>query len=163
MTISKDNPVYTLDDVRDAVGKEVGRSAWRVVTQDMIDKFADATDDHQWIHVDPERAAAETPFGGSIAHGFLTLSLLSTLAYESLPTLENQTMGMNYGFDKVRFTSVVKTGARVRAVFILANADIRPSGRVLATYEVSLDVENTIKPALTATWLTLAVVPPPGR
>lgn len=163
MTHENRNPVYSLDDVRDAVGKEVGRSAWRVVTQEMINQFADATDDHQWIHIDPARAAAETPFGGSIAHGFLTLSLLSTLAYEALPTLENQTMGMNYGFDKVRFSSVVKAGARVRAVFILADADIRPSGRVLATYEVTIEVEDTIKPALTATWLTLAVVPPPGR
>ncbi|MGB7431115.1 MAG: MaoC family dehydratase [Ahrensia sp.] len=163
MTHENQNPVYSLDDVRDAVGKEVGRSAWRVVTQEMINQFADATDDHQWIHIDPARAAAETPFGGSIAHGFLTLSLLSTLAYEALPTLENQTMGMNYGFDKVRFSSVVKAGARVRAVFILADADIRPSGRVLATYEVTIEVEDTIKPALTATWLTLAVVPPPGR
>lgn len=163
MTETTANPVYTLDDVRKAVGQEVGRSAWRVVTQEMIDQFADATDDHQWIHVDPERAAAETPFGGTIAHGFLTLSLLSTLAYESLPTLENQTMGMNYGFEKIRFSAPVKTGSRVRAVFVLADADIRPSGRVLATYEVTLEVENTVKPALTATWLTLAVVPPPGR
>lgn len=151
----------TLDDINPAIGTEVGRSEWRTVTQEMINAFADATDDHQWIHTDPERAAAETPFGGSIAHGFLTLSLLSTLAFEALPVLEGATMGVNYGFDKVRFTAPVKTGARVRAIFRLADADIRKSGRVLSTYEVTLEIENSRAPALTATWLTLAVVPPP--
>lgn len=153
-------PVYTLDQVRAAVGTEVGRSPWRTVTQEMIDQFAEATDDHQWLHTDPKRAAEEAPFGGTIAHGFLTLSLLSTLAYDALPTVENQQMGMNYGFDKVRFTSVVKAGARVRAVFILEEADIRRSGRILATYDVVIEVENTKTPALKAKWLTLAVVPP---
>ncbi|MCI5074721.1 MaoC family dehydratase [Oricola sp.] len=148
----------TVDDIPGAVGTEIGRSEWRPVTQEMIDRFADATDDHQWIHVDPERAARETPFGGSIAHGFLTLSLLSTLAYEALPTLEGATMGINYGFDKIRFQAPVKTGSRVRAVFMLANADIRPSGRVLNTYEVTLEIENSLKPALTATWITMSVV-----
>lgn len=148
----------TVDDIPGAVGTEIGRSEWRPVTQEMIDRFADATDDHQWIHVDPERAARETPFGGSIAHGFLTLSLLSTLAYEALPTLEGATMGINYGFDKIRFQAPVKTGSRVRAVFMLAHADIRPSGRVLNTYEVTLEIENSLKPALTATWITMSVV-----
>lgn len=151
----------TLDQVRAAIGTEVGCSEWRVVTQDMIDKFADATDDHQFIHVDPVRAAAETPFGGTIAHGFLTLSLLSTLAFEALPMIEGATMGINYGFDKVRFMTPVKTGNRVRARFKLADADIRPSGRVVNHYDVTLEVENSIKPALTARWLTIAVVEPP--
>lgn len=148
----------TIDDIPDVIGEEIGRSNWRDVTQTMIDQFADATDDHQWIHLDAERAARETPYGGTIAHGFLTLSLLSTLAYEALPALEGATMGMNYGFEKVRFTAPVKTGARVRAIFVLADADIRKSGRILFTYDVTLEVENTIKPALTARWQTLAVV-----
>ncbi|PRD42755.1 nodulation protein NodN [Phyllobacterium phragmitis] len=148
----------TLDQVREAVGTEIGCSEWRVVTQEMIDKFADATDDHQFIHVDPERAAKETPFGGTIAHGFLTLSLLSTLAFEALPMIKGATMGINYGFDKVRFMAPVKSGARVRARFKLADADIRPSGRVVNHYEVTLEIENSLKPALTATWLTIAVV-----
>ncbi|KXF76122.1 nodulation protein NodN [Paramesorhizobium deserti] len=148
----------TLDQLRDAVGTEIGCSEWRVVTQEMIDKFADATDDHQFIHVDPERAAKETPFGGTIAHGFLTLSLLSTLAFEALPMIQGATMGINYGFDKVRFMAPVKSGARVRARFKLAEADIRPSGRVVNHYEVTLEIENSLKPALTATWLTIAVV-----
>ncbi|MFD2653076.1 MaoC family dehydratase [Brucella rhizosphaerae] len=151
----------TLAQLREAIGTEIGCSEWREVTQAMIDQFADATDDHQFIHVDPERATKETPFGGTIAHGFLTLSLLSTLAFEALPMLEGATMGINYGFDKVRFMSPVKTGARVRARFKLANADIRPSGRVVNHYEVTLEVENMVKPALTATWLTIAVVEPP--
>jgi len=150
----------TLDQLRDAVGTEIGCSEWRVVTQEMIDKFADATDDHQFIHVDPERAAKETPFGGTIAHGFLTLSLLSTLAFEALPMIQGATMGINYGFDKVRFMAPVKSGARVRARFKLAEADIRPSGRVVNHYEVTLEIENSLKPALTATWLTIAVVEP---
>ncbi|MGU3575881.1 MaoC family dehydratase [Brucellaceae bacterium C25G] len=150
----------TLDQVREAIGTEIGCSEWRVVTQSMIDQFADATDDHQFIHVDPVKAA-ETPFGGTIAHGFLTLSLLSTLAYEALPMIEGATMGINYGFDKVRFMTPVKSGARVRARFKLADADIRPSGRVVNHYDVTLEVEGSIKPALTATWLTIAVVTPP--
>ncbi|WP_421857186.1 MaoC family dehydratase [Oricola sp.] len=148
----------SIDDIPGAIGSEIGRSEWRTVTQPMIDAFAEATDDHQWIHLDAERAAAETPFGGTIAHGFLTLSLLSTLAYEAIPPLEGATMGINYGFERIRFMAPVKSGARVRAIFKLADADIRPSGRVLSTYEVTLEIENSIKPALTAVWLTLAVV-----
>ena len=109
-------------------------------------------------HLDAERAARETPFGGTIAHGFLTLSLLSTLAYEALPEIEGATMGMNYGFEQIRFTAPVKTGARVRAVFKLIDAQIRKSGRVLSTYEVKLEVENTVKPALTANWIIMSVV-----
>lgn len=153
----------TLDELRAAVGGEAIFSPWRTITQEMIDKFADATDDHQWIHVDPERAAAETPFGGTIAHGFLTLSILSTLAFETLPQIKGSTMGVNYGFDKIRFASPVKSGARVRARFKLVNADIRPSGRVLCTYDVALEIENILKPAFSAIWLTLSVIdPPPG-
>jgi acyl dehydratase len=148
----------TVDDIPAAIGTEIGRSEWRTVTQEMINLFADATDDHQWIHLDQDRAAKETPFGTTIAHGFLTLSLLSTLAYEALPALEGATMGINYGFDKIRFMAPVRAGAKVRAVFTLADADIRPSGRVLNTYDVTLEIENSLKPALTATWLTIAVL-----
>ena len=148
----------TVDDIPAAIGTEIGRSEWRTVSQEMISLFADATDDHQWIHLDQERAAKETPFGTTIAHGFLTLSLLSTLAYEALPALEGATMGINYGFDKIRFMAPVRAGAKVRAVFTLADADIRPSGRVLNTYDVTLEIENSLKPALTATWLTMAVL-----
>lgn len=149
----------TVADIPQSIGKEVGLSDWRVVSQDMINKFADATDDHQFIHTDPEKAK-ETPFGGTIAHGFLTLSLLSTLAYEALPELEGQTFGINYGFDKVRFMAPVKTGSKVRARFIVSEAEIRPSGRIVFHYNVTLEIENSKKPALTADWITIAMVPP---
>lgn len=146
-----------VQDVATFIGKEIGLSEWRLVTQDMINRFAGATDDHQWIHVDEEKAK-KTPFGGTIAHGFLTLSLLSTLAYEALPELEGAAMGINYGFDKVRFMSPVKTGARVRARFLLDDAEIRPSGRVVFHYGVTVEVEKLKKPALTAQWLIVAVL-----
>jgi acyl dehydratase len=148
----------TLDELLANTGKEVGVSPWRVVTQTMIDQFADATDDHQFIHVDPERAAAETPFGGTIAHGFLSLALLSAMTYETLPTLEGAGMGINYGFDKLRFIAPVKSGARIRARFFLADVNARPSGWVQITYNVTIDIENSTKPAITAKWLTLAVI-----
>ena len=143
-----------------AVGTEIGISPWRVVTQRMIDLFADATDDHQFIHVDPERAARETPFGGTIAHGFLSLSLLSAFAFETVPPLDGAGMGINHGFDKVRFLAPVKTGARIRARFLLADVKVRPSGWIQVTNDVTIDIENSIKPALTARWLTLTLVEP---
>lgn len=149
----------TIDEIPASVGQEVGCSEWHTVTQEMISQFADATDDHQFIHTDPERAR-ETPFGGTIAHGFLTLSLLSTLAYEALPELEGQTFGINYGFDKVRFMAPVKSGARVRARFVLSDADIRPSGRIIFHYAVTLEIENSKKAALIADWITIAMVTP---
>ena len=148
----------TLDELLANTGNEVGISPWRVVTQKMIDQFADATDDHQFIHVDPARAAAETPFGGTIAHGFLSLSLLSAMTYETLPTLEGSGMGINYGFEKLRFITPVKSGARIRARFFLADVNARPSGWVQITYNVTIEIEDSIKPAITATWLTLAVI-----
>lgn len=148
----------TLDELKNAAGTEIGVSPWRVVTQEMIDKFADATDDHQFIHVDPERAKKETPFGGTIAHGFLSLSLLSTFAYETLPPLEDAAMGINYGFDKIRFAAPVKSGARVRARFVLANVNVRPSGWIELAYDVTVEIENSVKPAFSARWLTLTVV-----
>lgn len=155
MTLGKLDPV-PLEKVHQAVGQEIGVSPWRVVSQEMIDKFADATDDHQFIHVDPVRAAAEAPFGGTIAHGFLSLSLLSTLAYETIPPIEGSGIGVNYGFDRLRFVTPVKAGARIRARFKLAEMTIRPSGWLHFNYDVTIEIEGSIKPALTARWLTLA-------
>jgi acyl dehydratase len=149
----------SVDEMLSRVGSEIGISPWRVVTQEMIDKFADATDDHQFIHVDPVRAAAETPFGGTIAHGFLSLSLLSAMAYETVPPLENAEMGINYGFDRLRFVSPVKCGARVRTRFKLAEANVRPSGWVQVAYDLTIEIEGEKKPAITARWLTIAVLP----
>jgi len=157
MSVHKHPPV-PLDSLGPHVGKEIGLSPWRTVTQEMINQFADATDDHQFIHVDPERAARETPFGGTIAHGFLTLSLLSTLTYEAIAPLEEASMSMNYGFDRVRFMAPVKSGARVRARYVLAELTVRPSGYVQAAYDVTMEIEGQKKPALTARWLTLSVI-----
>ena len=148
----------SVDEVKAAVGREVGVSPWRTVTQEMIDQFAGATDDHQFIHVDPERAARETPFGGTIAHGFLSLSLLSTFAFETLHPIQGAGIGINYGFDSVRFQAPVKTGARVRARFLLADLNVRPSGWIQSSYDVTIEIENSKKPALTARWLTLTVL-----
>jgi len=148
----------TLEDAMKAVGQEIGVSPWRVVSQEMIDKFADATDDHQFIHVDPARASAETPFGGTIAHGFLSLSLLSAMAYETIPPIREAGIGVNYGFDRVRFASPVKSGARIRARFKLAEMTARPSGWLHINYDVTIEIEGSKKPALTARWLTLATV-----
>jgi acyl dehydratase len=150
----------TLDELNTLVGQESGLSPWREVTQTMIDQFADATDDHQFIHCDPVRAAAETPFGGTIAHGFLTLSLLSTFAFETAPKIAGADMGINYGFDTVRFVAPVKTGARIRARFVLADVKARPSGWIQISNDVTIEIEGSAKPALTARWLTLAFVPP---
>lgn len=145
----------SLANAQALIGKEVGLSEWREVSQTMIDQFADATDDHQFIHTDPIRAAAESPYGGTIAHGFLTLSLLSAMTYEAVPALEGSVAGVNLGFDKVRFMAPVKTGQRIRARFLLDKLRERPSGIVEINYNVTIELEGSIKPALTAYWLTL--------
>lgn len=150
----------SLETLTASVGSEVGVSPWRAVTQHMIDLFADATDDHQFIHCDPERAALETPFGGTIAHGFLSLSLLSAMTFETLPPLEKGKMGVNHGFDQVRFLAPVKTGSRIRARFVLAEVKARPSGWVQVAHDVTIEIEGSVKPALTARWLTLTFVEP---
>ena len=152
-----------LKDVPSLVGKELSVSRWFTVDQTMIDRFADATEDHQFIHTDPVRAAAETPFGGTIAHGFLTLSLLSAMNYDCVPRIVEQTMGINYGFDKVRFLTPVKSGARVRGRFVLAEARFRGAGMVTIRYDVTVEIENEQKPALTADWITIIQFDPKDR
>jgi acyl dehydratase len=153
----------SLADVPGLIGQVLGISEWITVDQSMIDKFADATLDHQFIHVDPERAAAESPFGGTIAHGFLTLSLLSAMNFDCLPKIREQTMGLNYGFDKVRFMSPVKCGTRVRGHFTLAGSRFRGAGMLMTTYDVSVEIENEKKPALTANWITIVQFDPKDR
>lgn len=155
--------VISLTYINGLVGQEVGTSEWITVDQTMIDTFATATNDHQFIHVDPERAKAESPFGGTIAHGFLTLSLLSTMNFATLPVIREQTMGINYGFDKVRFMSPVKCGARIRGHFTLAEARFRGAGMMMTTYEVSIEIEGERKPALTARWITIVQFDPKDR
>ncbi|MEC7258883.1 MAG: MaoC family dehydratase [Pseudomonadota bacterium] len=139
------------------LGTEVGTSEWVLVDQKMIDTFADVTHDHQWIHIDPARAAAETPFGGTIAHGFLTLSLASKFAYEALGALPGQTMGINYGFDKLRFLSPVKAGSRVRGRFVLKAVRKRSETELLRTNTMTIEIEGQQTPALVADWLGLAI------
>jgi acyl dehydratase len=152
-------PPTTVREMQDQIGREIGISPWRVVTQEMIDKFADATDDHQFIHVDPARAAA-TKDGGTIAHGLLTLSLLPAMAYEALRPLEHLELGVNQGFDSLRFLSPVRTGSRIRAHFTLARFNARPSGWIETGYDVTIEIEGGTRPALTLHWLTLSKVSP---
>ncbi|MCY4016292.1 MAG: MaoC family dehydratase [Gammaproteobacteria bacterium] len=148
-------------ELPDYVGREIGVTDWLAVEQERIDQFADATDDHQYIHVDAERAA-RTPFGGTIAHGFLTLSLLSALASRGGGIkLENTVMGINYGLDRVRFVNPVRSGQRIRARFTLAGAEEKSPGRFLLRYAVSVEIEGEEKPALVADWLGMTVVDQP--
>ena len=148
----------TVEQAKAGIGRELV-SPWRTVTQEIIDRFADATDDHQLIHVDPARAAG-TPYGGTIAHGFLLLSLLSAMHFETVPPLAGLTMGVNKGFDEMRFVAPVKSGARIRTKFVLERLKARPSGWVELTHAIAMEIEGEDKPALTARWLTLAFVPP---
>jgi len=137
------------------VGRELGVSSWHLIDQSRIDAFANATEDHQFIHIDPERAARETPFGGTIAHGFLTASMLSVFSYEALPKLEGVTMGVNYGFDKLRFVSPVRAGSRIRGRFTLTEARMRSPKELVSRTSVSVEIEGEPKPALVADWLGL--------
>jgi acyl dehydratase len=143
------------EDYLKLAGQELGVSSWHTVDQKQIDTFAHATFDHQFIHVDPERAKRETPFGGTIAHGFLSLSMLSALGYEAMPVLNNTVMSINYGFDKIRFLVPVRAGSRVRARFLLSEVTMRAPKELLARTNVTLEIENEPKPALVADWLGL--------
>ncbi|WP_174502475.1 MaoC family dehydratase [Acidiphilium sp. C61] len=147
-------PALTLADYRALVGAEVGCSDWMEVGQARIDAFAEVTDDDQFIHVDPERAR-ETPFGGTIAHGFLTLSLLSRMAYDTLPRLAGVAMSVNYGMNSLRFLAPVRAGARIRGRFALAGLAEKGEGRILLTHDVTVEIENQPKPALVAQWLSM--------
>jgi acyl dehydratase len=138
-------------------GKDLGASEWILVDQGRIDRFAETTEDHQFIHVDPERAEA-TPFGTTIAHGYLTLSLLSKMAYEVMPGIEGSKMGVNYGLNSVRFLAPVKSGSRVRGHFTMKDVAERSAGVVQSTVEVKVEIEGEDKPALAAEWVTLAYV-----
>jgi acyl dehydratase len=143
-----------LDDYRVLVGTEVGVSDWILVDQAKIDAFAELTGDHQFIHVNPE-LAAQTPFGTTIAHGYLTLSLTSVMAYGVMPGIEGTKMGVNYGLNKVRFMAPVKSGKRVRGRFTLADVTQRPDGAWQTTTNVTVEIEGETKPAIAAEWITL--------
>jgi acyl dehydratase len=134
------------------VGQEVGVSDWFEVTQAQIDAFAEVSQDHQWIHVDLERAERESPFGTTVAHGFLTLSLLSHLHSQAVQIRGKVRMSLNYGLNRVRFTSVVRSGARIRARSVLQELIEIPDG-VRLVWAVTVEIEGSPKPALVAEWL----------
>lgn len=150
-------PPVSPADMQKQVGQEIGVSDWLTVDQKMIDAFAAVTGDHQFIHVDPARAA-QGPFGKTIAHGFLTLSLLSSMAVAVRPPVAGARMGINYGFDKLRFLSPVTVNSRIRGRFTLAKIVARPNGDLLCHHEVSVEIENQPRPALIAEWLTMVVL-----
>ena len=138
------------------VGTDVAVSDWLHVEQATVDAFADATGDHQWIHVDPERASRETQFGGTIAHGLLTLSLLPQLFHSTI-ALEPRRMGINVGFNRVRFTSPVRVGTRIRARFTLQTVE-KIAGGLQFVWKVTVESEGSEKPACVAEWVTRALL-----
>jgi acyl dehydratase len=147
-------PSVTVEELKAKVGQAIGTSEWVTVSQEMIDKFADATGDHQFIHVDPERAK-QTPFGTTIAHGFLSLSLMPLLTSKAdLPRLDGIKMGVNYGGNKTRFLAPVRSGKRVRGHFKLLELDEKRPGQWQQTVEYTLEIEGEDKPALIAEWIS---------
>jgi acyl dehydratase len=150
-------PLANIDEIRARVGQEVGVSSWLTVDQARIDAFADATEDHQFIHVDREAAAA-AGFGGTIAHGFLSLSLLSRMAAEAMFIPDGLRMAVNYGLDRVRFLAPVREGKRVRGRFTLDSIEEKAPGQWLMRHNVTVEIEGEEKPALTAVWLGLMFI-----
>ena len=146
------------NDIESAVGEEIGVSEWYDVTQENVNKFADVTSDHQFIHIDPVKAA-ETPFGGTIAHGFYTLSMLSHFSETGCGVaVEGTKMGVNYGCDKLRFIQPVRVGSRIRGRSVLTSAVEKKPGQYLFTSQMTVEIEGLDKPALIADWLTMVFV-----
>ena len=150
-------PVAALDDIRSRIGQEIGVSGWLTIDQQRIDEFAESTEDRQFIHIDPE-AAARTPFGTTIAHGFLSLSMLSRMAAEVMLIPDSTKMAVNYGLDRVRFIAPVKSGKRIRGRFRLDSVEEKAPGQLLFRHTVTVEIEGEEKPALTAEWLGLLFV-----
>jgi acyl dehydratase len=147
----------TRQELEAKVGQPLGVSDWFLIDQARVDEFADVTLDHQFVHVDVEKAK-KTPFGGTIAHGFLTLSLLVHLCLPFIPELRARKLLVNYGFDKIRFAAPVKVGKRIRAAGKLAEISERKPGNVIVKIDVTVEIEGEDKPALVAEWLSLHVV-----
>lgn len=145
-------PVASVEEIRARVGEEIGASDWIPLPQSAINTFADVTGDRQFIHVDEEMARS-TPFGGTVAHGFLTLSLLSQMAAGVMLVPATTRMAVNYGFDRVRFLSPVRAGKRVRGRFVLASFEEKRPGQYQFTHQVTVEIEGEDKPALTAEWI----------
>ncbi|MCH2346497.1 MAG: MaoC family dehydratase [Pseudomonadales bacterium] len=147
----------SVDQLNDYIGEEVGISEWLLVDQERINQFAEATGDHQYIHVDSERAA-QTPFGTTIAHGFLTMSLVVLMGYEGSTKLKNSVMGINYGFDKLRFINPVKVNSKIRGRFRLISAEEKNTNQWLLKHNITVEIAGEEKPALVAEWLGMTVV-----
>lgn len=135
-------------------GREIGLSRWFKIDQARIDNFAELVEDRQFIHLDAGRARSQTPFGGTVAHGFLTMSLLSAMLYDAVPEVKGQTMGVNYGFDRLRFLAPVPAGSKVRGRFSLISAEEQRGGELTLKFSISIEIEGAEKPALAAEWLT---------
>jgi acyl dehydratase len=146
---------YTMGTLREFVGRELGVSGWRTIDQDRIDAFARCTEDHQWIHVDVERAKRESPFGGTIAHGYLTLAMLAPLQNEIGVIPPDAKQAINFGMDKLRFLAPVKAGARVRMRVALLEVEDRGKGRLLLRTQNTFEIDGEEKPALTGESLAL--------
>ena len=149
--------VVPASELQNHVGEEVGVSDWLEVTQERINQFAEATNDHQFIHVDPEMAK-NTPWGTTIAHGYLTLSLLSYMSSEAGVIPENFSMAINYGLDKVRFIEAVPVNSKIRGRFVLSDVQEKPGNRWLLKSDVTIEIEGKEKPAAIAETLALFVV-----
>lgn len=145
------------DQYEALIGKELARSDWIPITQEMIDGFCEITGDFQFIHNDPDRAKSDTPFGGAIAHGFLTLSLVTQMYKDNAPPLEGHPLVINYGMNKVRFLSPVPSGARVRGTVTLTSVTDKGAGRVLTENAITVELEGADRPAMLCDWLTLLV------
>jgi acyl dehydratase len=150
-------PIASIEDIKARVGSEVGVSDWIQIDQSRIDSFAEVTEDPQFIHIDPV-AAAKTPFGGTVAHGFLTLSLLSRMAADAMLRPEAVRMGVNYGFERVRFMAPVRSGKRVRGRFTLLRFEEKKPGQWQFVHNVAVEIEGEEKPALVADWIGLIFV-----
>jgi len=150
-------PLASLTEIKSRIGEEVGVSDWINIDQARIDAFADATEDRQFIHVDPA-AAARTVFGGTVAHGFLTLSLLSRMGADAILVPDGMKLAINYGLDRVRFLATVPSGSRIRGRFTLDSLEEKAAGQWLLRHTVTVEIEGERKPALTALWLALIVV-----
>jgi acyl dehydratase len=155
-----EGPIHsaTLDALAARIGGEIGVSAWKTIDQSMIDAFAGLTGDRHFIHVDPARAGQVLPSGGTIAHGFFTLSLLSNMAYQVCPTIEGVRFPLNYGFNRLRFVAPVPVGSRVRGRFVLKSVDVIDAQQRQIVYDATVEIDGAPKPALVAEWLTRVLV-----
>jgi len=146
---------YGFADAPALIGKEIAVTPWFAVEQAQIDQFADATHDHDWMHIDPARAKAESPFGGTIAFGFQTLSMLSHFSHLAGLWPEGAAYGINYGLERVRFLAPVRAGARIRARFVLAGFEPRDDGGYRMSCDATIEIEDERRPAMVARWLGL--------